>query len=346
MKNEPPQSVPGCRPGSAQEREESLRGIPHAEDEASPLSAHPVSSERPPKPVGRVLPGAGRFVPGDCLTVLPELAKAGERFDLIYVDPPFSTGVSHSARGKRGLRASGEVAYEDAWGGIDGFLTMLKPRLFAMSDVMGPNGSLWLHLDYRTVHEAKVLADQVFGRSAFRGEIVWVPGNGARRRNGPSVTHQTIVVYAPGEMVWNSEERTLREPFSEASLRTHFRRVDEEGRHYRERTLGGRTYRYYADEGRRLGSVWTDCPAMSANTPLRRETTGYPTQKPEALLERIVRAATPLGGRVLDPMCGSGTTLAVARRLGRDWVGVDQSPVATRIVRDRLSLGNDAMPPA
>ncbi len=282
--------------------------------------------------------GDGRFLEGDCLERLPELAQAGERFDLVYVDPPFSTGMKHAARVEQGSRASGEVAYHDVWGGIDGFLDMLGPRLEAVRDVLAERGSLWLHLDYRTIHEAKVLADQVFGREAFRGEIIWVPGNGARRRSGPSVTHQTIVVYAPGKMFWNEDDACLREPYASTSLKTHFRQRDDDGRRYRERTIAGRTYRYYADEGRRIGSVWSDCPAMTANTPLRAETTGYPTQKPESLLERLIKAATPEDGRVLDPMCGSGTTVAVARRLGRKWVGIDQSPVACRIAKERLGL--------
>ena len=101
----------------------------------------------------------------------------------------------------------------------------------------------------------------------------------------------------------------------------HFTNVDAGGRRYRERTIGGRTYRYYADEGRALGSVWTDCPAMVANTPLRRETTGYPTQKPLKLLDRIVRASSREGGLVVDPFCGSGTTLVAAARLGRRFAG-------------------------
>jgi site-specific DNA-methyltransferase (adenine-specific) len=118
----------------------------------------------------------------------------------------------------------------------------------------------------------------------------------------------------------------------------HFRNVDPSGRRYRERTIGGKVYRYYADEGRRLGSVWTDCPAMSANTPLTRETTGYPTQKPLRLLDRIVRIATEEGGRVLDPMCGSGTTLVAARAAGRISVGIDQSPIACKVARKRLDV--------
>lgn len=286
------------------------------------------------------MPEQGKLLEGDCLELVPRLVRrATERFDLVYVDPPFNTGLAHRARGKQGARVRGEHAYADAWGGLDAFLSMLEPRLAVLRDVLAETGSLWLHLDHRTVHDAKVLADRVLGRRAFKGEIVWVPGNGARGRRGPSVTHQTILVYAPGrEMLWNHQDPWLREPFAAVSQKMHFKNQDESGRRYRERRIGGKTYRYYADVGRQLGSVWSDCPAMRANTPLNPETTGYPTQKPERLLERIVRATTREGSRVLDPMCGSGTTLAVAARLGRRWVGVDRSPVALAIARARLGL--------
>jgi site-specific DNA-methyltransferase (adenine-specific) len=273
------------------------------------------------------------------LTQLPKLCAAGERFDLIYVDPPFNAGGKRRARLASGVeRARGTFAYEDHFGDVDAFLAMLEPRLAAMRDCLSEHGSLWLHLSHHTVHEAKGAADRVFGRGAFQGEIIWIPGNGGRRRSGPSMTHQTILIYARGgSMIWNGEDAALREPYAETSLRMHFREQDPSGRRYRERTIAGKVYRYYADEGRRLGSVWADCPAMNANTPLTRETTGYPTQKPEALLERIVRAATLPESAVLDPMCGSGTTLAVAARLGRYCVGIDHSPVACPIARGRLN---------
>ena len=149
---------------------------------------------------------------GDCLT---EIARAVARvglFDLVYVDPPFNAGGTRGAREGKGSRARGRTAYSDAWGGLDAFLAFLEPRIAAMRDAMDERASLFLHLDFRTVHDAKVLADRVFGRPGFRGEIVWVPGNGARRITGPSMTHQTLLVYAKGrEMVWNTKDRALRD---------------------------------------------------------------------------------------------------------------------------------------
>lgn len=289
----------------------------------------------------RARPSDGRealVLHGDCLRQIAGAVTRAGLFDLVYVDPPFNAGGTRGAREGKGSRAQGRAAYSDAWGGLDAFLAFLEPRLAAMRDAMSECASLFLHLDFRAVHDAKVLADRLFGRASFRGEIVWVPGNGARRIAGPSMTHQTILVYAKGrEMVWNTKDPALRESYAETSLSMHFRNVDPSGRRYRERTIGGKTYRYYADEGRKLGSVWTDCPAMTANTPLTRETTGYPTQKPLRLLDRIVRIATHEGGRVLDPMCGSGTSLVAALASGRRAVGIDQSALACEITRKRIA---------
>lgn len=274
---------------------------------------------------------------GDCLDLLPHLSGNVGPFDLVYVDPPYNAGGTRGARRGKGDRARGETAYRDAWGGLDSFLSMLEPRLAAMRDTLSDHGTLWVHLDHRTVHDVKVLADRVFGRNSFQGEIIWVPGNGGRRRNGPSMTHQTILIYSrTPHFIYNVDSIALREPYAETSLKMHFQQVDEEGRRYRERTLGGKTYRYYADEGRRIGSVWTDCPAMRANTPLNKEATGYPTQKPEALLRRIVSAATTESSAVLDPMCGSGTTLSAGLRLGRRCAGIDESELAIETTRRRL----------
>src|SRR5688572_7525273 len=177
----------------------------------------------------------GVLLEGDCLELIPGLiARKRDRFDLVYVDPPFNAGGQRGARGERGERVRGEAAYKDAWGGIERFLAMLAPRLAALREVMSEQGSLWLHLDHRAVHEAKLVCDKLFGRTRFRGEVVWVPGNGARKSDGPSVTHQTILVYARGaEMIWNGLDQALRESYAETSLRMHFKHEDERGRRYR-----------------------------------------------------------------------------------------------------------------
>jgi site-specific DNA-methyltransferase (adenine-specific) len=280
---------------------------------------------------------------------------------LAYLDPPFGVGTSFGARppdgdGRARWRAQGAVAYSDRWPSIEAYLSWLEPRIAAVRECLAPDATMWLHLDHRAVHESKTICDRVFGSSAFLGEVIWAPGNGARgARRGPAATHQTLLLYAAGrDFVWNARDPSLREPFAATSLSMHFTRQDADGRWYRERTLAGKTYRYYADEGRAIGSIWTDCPAMTANTPLRNESTGYPTQKPLKLLDRIVRASSREGGRVLDPFCGSGTSLAAASRLGRSFSGCDIGALAVETSARRLEaqgaafelrLASDPCPP-
>jgi site-specific DNA-methyltransferase (adenine-specific) len=263
---------------------------------------------------------------------------------LAYLDPPFGIGTSFGARtpdapGGASWRAKGAVAYSDRWPSIAAYLGWLEARIAAVRGCLAPDGTMWLHLDHRAVHEAKGICDHVFGSAAFLGEVIWAPGNGARgARRGPGTTHQTLLVYAAGrDFIWNARDPSLREPFAATSLSMHFTRQDADGRWYRERTIGGRTYRYYADEGRAIGSIWTDCPAMTANTPLRKEATGYPTQKPLKLLERIVRASSREGALIIDPFCGSGTSLVAAAKLGRSFAGCDLGALAIETAARRLA---------
>ncbi len=281
---------------------------------------------------------------GDAAEVCAQLPTSVS-FDLVYLDPPFAVGSTMSTRDERGQTrgrkqpTSGRDAYHDG-GDVQRLIDHLEPRLAAVRDRMNERATLYLHMDYRAVHDAKVAADRVFGRRAFVGDVIWTPGNGARGARGFAITHHTILVYARDNrkrIVFRCDHPLLREPYAATSLKMHFTKTDEDGRRFRERTIRGKRYRYYADEGRRLGSVWTDTPAMVANTPLRKEATGYPTQKPERLLERIIRAASHEGDTVADLMCGSGTTLVVAGRLGRRFVGSDQSPVAIEVTQERLA---------
>jgi len=263
--------------------------------------------------------------------------------ELAYLDPPFSVGARFTARTKssetRGRQtASGApVAYDDRWPSLEAYLAWLEVRIAAVREALSPAATMWLHLDHRAVHEAKALCDRVFGKAAFVGEVIWVPGNGTKTRRGPGASHQTLLLYAKTDaFVWNADDPTLRAPFAATSLSMHFKSKDEAGRAYRDRTVKGKTYRYYADEGRALGSVWSDCPAMVANTPLMAEGTGYPTQKPMKLLERIVLASSRPGALLLDPFCGSGTTLCAAALHGRDAVGMDIGALAVEVATKRL----------
>jgi len=263
--------------------------------------------------------------------------------ELAYLDPPFAVGARFTARTKkletrgRQTKSGAPVAYDDRWPSLDAYLDWLEARLAAVRATLSPEGTLWLHLDQRAVHEAKARCDRVFGGGAFVGEVIWAPGNGAKGQRGPGVSHQTLLLYAKSpRFVWNGKDPLLRAPFAATSLSMHFKRRDDEGRAYRDRTVNGKTYRYYADEGRALGSVWTDCPAMVANTPIHAEGTGYPTQKPLKLLERIVRASSRPGSLVLDPFCGSGTTLCAAAKHGREAVGLDIGELAIATTTRRV----------
>lgn len=277
--------------------------------------------------------GRARLIHGDALELGRHVEASSA--ELAYLDPPFAVGKAFLARALP--EEKGRVAYDDRWPSLEAYLGWLEPRIAVARSLLSPEGTLWLHLDQRAVHEAKSLCDRIFGRSAFIGEVVWVPGNGSKARRGPGMSHQTLLLYAAGkEFIWNGRDPALRAPFAATSLSMHFTQADDAGRVYRDRTVGKKTYRYYADEGRALGSVWTDCPAMVANTPLLKEGTGYPTQKPLKLLERIVRASTSPQGLVLDPFCGSGTTLEAASNLGRRAVGCDIGRLAIDTCTKRL----------
>jgi site-specific DNA-methyltransferase (adenine-specific) len=271
--------------------------------------------------------------------------------ELAYLDPPFSVGARFTARTKagegRGREApgAGPVAYDDRWPSLESYLAWLEPRLSAVRETLSPAGTMWLHLDHRAVHEAKGLCDRLFGKGSFLGEVIWVPGNGAKSRRGPGASHQTLLLYTRKEdgFVWNADDPTLRAPFAATSLAMHFKTKDTAGRAYRDRTVNGKTYRYYADEGRALGSVWTDCPAMMANTPIHSEGTGYPTQKPLKLLERVIRASSRPGALVLDAFCGSGTTLCAAAMHGRESVGLDVGAMAIEVASARARATGSAV---
>ena len=261
---------------------------------------------------------------------------------LAYLDPPFAVQKEFRARTKRGeSRRAGHAAYDDRWSSIDAYLDFLEARLAMVHALLAPDGTMVLHLDHRAIHDAKVRADRVFGRERFRGEIIWVPGNGAKGRRDLGAGHLVLLVYGKGPTsTWNTKDEILLEPFAATGLPMQFTNIAEKVRRERERVIAGKA------KGRKLmmvpgeGSVWSDCPAMIANSPLpglRREATGYPTQKPLKLLERLVRATTHEGDTVLDPFHGSGTTLVAAALHRRAFVGCDVSPLAWRITEARLS---------
>jgi adenine-specific DNA-methyltransferase len=200
----------------------------------------------------------------------------------------------------------GRATFADDWEGLRDYLDWLTLRLEAMRSLLKPTGSLYVHLDWHAVHYVKVELDRIFGYDHFLNEIVWLYGLGGSSARYWPRKHDTLL--------WYARERG----------RHHFEAARVPARSRRMRGLT------------KKAPDWWDIPALNN---MAAERLGYPTQKPEALLERIVRAASLPGSRVLDPMCGSGTTLAVAARLGRRYAGIDASPVAFGIAARRLGLG-------
>lgn len=264
---------------------------------------------------------------------------------LVYIDPPFDVGADFSIDlelGENELTKQPsvieELAYRDTWGKHgERYPHYMYERVRLIRDLLAPDGAIYFHCDWRVSSAMRLILDEVFGPERLRGWIAWLIGTGAKGRAEWSNQHNDILCYSNGEQfTFNSESAELREPFAETSQAMHFKQVDKDGRRFRERIVNGKSYIYYADEGRMVGSVWADCPSMAANSPILSESVGYPTQKPEKLLRRIISASSNPGDLIADFFCGSGTTLAVAEKLGRKWIGCDLGRFAIHTTRKRL----------
>ncbi len=271
---------------------------------------------------------------------------------LVYIDPPFASGGRYRSR-------EGGHAFGDKLLGTE-FVDFMKERLLLIRKLLADNGSMYLHLDWRMSHYMRVVMDEVFGGENFLNEIIWhYGGRGAKAiaRRFPR-NHDSIIVYRKRKHVFNrittkrhippgtkgfmrdSEGRWFktapRGDYTDKSIA----RLEKEGRIHRTRT-GRIRIKYFVKEEdgllieeKLVGDVWDDIPdAMHLPA---SEKTGYPTQKPEALLERIIRASSNAGDLVLDAFAGSGTTLLAAQKLGRPWIGIDRSPLAIETIEKRL----------
>ena len=218
------------------------------------------------------------------------------------------------------------------------YMCFMAVRLLAMHRILKPTGSIYLHCDSTASHYLKAVMDAIFGQKNFLGEIVWNKKNGVKSRRRWGNEHENILSYAKriGKHTFNIEDKDFRVPFSKLSLKMHFKKKDKNGRLYRERKHEGKSYIYYADEGRFIGNLWNDIPSMKANTPMQKESTGFPTQKPLALLDRIIKASTNEGDMVLDSFAGCATTCVAAERLNRQWIGIDIWEQVYDVVIDRL----------
>lgn len=278
-----------------------------------------------------------RFVSGDNLGVLSSLERElRSQVTLVYLDPPFLTNKVH-ARVTRTRDAEGKLertevaAFDDRWSSMHDYLEHLGPRLEALRETLADHGSLVLHVDTKTSHYLKVLCDEIFGPDAFASEVVW------RYRRWPAKTrnfqrvHDVLLRYVRNPDA-NPRFNQLYEPLApstRATWGTGKQRAVTEGNGRRVRSSTTET----PSPGAPMGDVWD----IGIVAPVARERTGYPTQKPEALLDRLITALTDPGDLVLDPYCGSGTTLAVAHRLGRCAIGIDQGADAREVTLARLA---------
>jgi site-specific DNA-methyltransferase (adenine-specific) len=264
------------------------------------------------------------LIEADNLAVLPLLPDGF--FDLVYIDPPFNTGRRRTHRrvqatadpdGERNgfggrryrMRVLDALAYDDAYAD---YLAFLAPRLEHARRVLAPHGTLYFHIDYREAHYCKLLLDELFGRDAFLNEIVWAYDYGGKPRDRWPAKHDTILVYVrePGRHHFDADA-VDREPYMAPGLVTPAQR----------------------ERGKRPTDTWWHTIVPTAGS----ERTGYPTQKPEGIVRRMVSASSRPGGWCLDFFAGSGTLGAVCAKLGRRFVLVDSNPEAIEVSARRLA---------
>nr|MBO2494422.1 hypothetical protein [Clostridia bacterium] len=285
---------------------------------------------------------AGDFYWCDVLKAIPLLLERYEgKVQLVYMDPPFVTGQVFrfqqpvGAEGWKGNRnyIITHTAYDDLWkAGRNAFLSMMREVLSCAHRLLSPEGSLYLHVDYRTSAYMRIMLDEVFGEENFLNEIIWHYESGGRAKNHFSRKHDTILFYRKTPKHYFDIE-AVGIPRGKYKRNHMKQQVDEDGRIFWSIRSGGREYRYYEDDKVYPSDVWDDISHLHQKNP---ERTGYDTQKPEALLERIIKASSRPGDLVADLFAGSGTTLAVAQRLGRRWVGVDNGLFSLHTCRKRL----------
>jgi len=242
--------------------------------------------------------------------------------ELIYIDPPFYSGVDYKE-------------FLDKWDSLEAYLEFMKERIIEMHRILKENGSFYIHCDASAIFVLKPLCDEVFGKKYFRREIIWNVGSvsGFKSQvNGWVRQHDTILYYTKSDNFTFNKQYI---PYRKEYVKKMFRYSDPDGRRYRKRRNG----KQYLDEkpGRVVGDVWNDIFSFQTTT-RSKEYTGYPTQKPEKLLERIILASSNESDIVADFFCGSGTTLIVANRLNRKWIGVDNNLKAIELCNKRLSV--------
>jgi len=273
---------------------------------------------------------------GDNLQVLAHLLKQHRgAVDLIYIDPPFDSKAEYIKKVKiRGEEISGEQQslieekqYNDIWKN-DEYLQFMYERLLIARELLSDTGSIYLHCDWHKNHYLRLLLDEVFSETNLRNEIIWGYRRWTANSSNFQNSHDTIICYSKTESaIWNQQYEQY------ADSGSHFTEQDENGC-FRWQYLHGKKYKLYKQEGTKMKDWWDDLPYINS---MADERTSYPTQKPEALLERIIKASSNEGDLILDFFCGSGTTLAAAQKLNRRWIGCDINRTAIQTTIKRLS---------
>lgn len=265
---------------------------------------------------------------GDCLK---ELKKIDDRsVDLVYLDPPFFTQKKQSLKSRDNSK---EYSFDDTWEGIESYKNYLKERLVECKRVLKDTGSIFLHCDRTASHYLRVALDEVFGVTNFQSEIVWSYKRWSNAKKGLLNSHQIIYFYS------KSPHFKFNKIFDSYSPTTNIDQIfqkrvrDENGKTKYKKAENGGYELTEQKNGVPLADVW-EIPYLN---PKANERVGYPTQKPIILLERIIQLATDKGDVVLDPFCGSGTTLVAATLLNRKYIGIDISQDAIELTKKRLA---------
>ncbi len=305
-----------------------------------------------------------RLIYGDNLLAMAALLAGDEhtpslrgKVDLIYIDPPFDSKADYRTKvNLPGVELEQrptvieQFAYSDTWSdGTASYLAMITPRLILMRELLADTGTICIHIGMQVSHYVKIILDEIFGKNNFNTEVSWsygTPSGGRAAGNKIVKSHEYLIWYAKnyGKHIYNKEYL----PYSEKYINDRFTEIDEYGRRYRTREREkGFFERQYLDEskGVPLSTVWVDIKQLYAYHLLKRkqEETGYDTQKPETLLERIIKTASNFNDLILDFNGGSGTTAAVAEKLGRRWITTDIGKPACMIMRKRL-IDQEAKP--
>lgn len=267
------------------------------------------------------------IINSDCLKVLPELLS--NSVDLVYLDPPFFTGRTHKQKTRDN---SQEYSFDDKWVDITSYINFLKTRLIECKRVLKPTGSIFLHCDTNASHHLRLLLDDIFGNTNFQSEIIWSYKRWSNSKKGLLNAHQNIYFYS------KTSDFKFNTTFTNYSATTNIDQILQA----RERNEYNKTV-YKRDEmgeivpsKEKLGVPLSDVWEIPFLNPKAKERVGYPTQKPVILLEKIIELVTDKGDLVIDPFCGSGTTLVAAKLLGRKYVGIDVSNEATKLTLERL----------